>query len=261
MKHIVFYSGGIASYCAAKRVVNSHGAENTVLLFTDTNYEHEDLYRFLEESSAKLGVPITRIADGRDPWQVFKDVRFLGNTRADPCSRILKRDLAKNWVHTNFPDPASATLYLGLAHDEQHRLVRSKRFWSPYQVDSPLVGMPSFTKNDMTMEVRMDGLALPELYELGFPHNNCGGFCVKAGQAHFMHLLKVLPEKYAEVEAREEELRQQLGDVSILRDRKGGETKTLTLKQLRLRSRDECNLFDWGGCGCFGDAEDSEETK
>jgi 3'-phosphoadenosine 5'-phosphosulfate sulfotransferase (PAPS reductase)/FAD synthetase len=261
MKHIVFYSGGIASYCVAKRVISEHGQQNVILLFTDTNYEHEDLYRFLDESCAKLGVPLTRIADGRTPWEVFRDVRFLGNTRADPCSKILKRDLAKNWVHQNHPDPTAVTLYLGLAHDERHRLDRSKRFWAPYTVESPIVNLPSFTKNDMTMEVRMDGLDLPELYDLGFPHNNCGGFCVKAGQAHFLHLLKVMPEKYAEVEAKEEEMRQLLGDVAILRDRRGGETKPLPLKVLRQRERSECNLFEWGGCGCFGDDNEEMETK
>jgi 3'-phosphoadenosine 5'-phosphosulfate sulfotransferase (PAPS reductase)/FAD synthetase len=255
MKHIVFYSGGIASYCTAKRVVKQHGAKNTVLLFTDTKYEHEDLYRFLHESAKKLGVDVTIIADGRTPWEVFKDERFLGNSRVDPCSRILKRDLAKQWVKSNFPDPASCMLYLGLASDERHRLDRSRRNWNPYQVESTIVDLPAFTKNDMRMEVELDGLAIPELYDLGFPHNNCGGFCIKAGQAHFKHLLKVLPEKYAEVEKNEEEMREMLGDVSILRDRRNGTTKTLTLKQFRERNRDECNLLDWGGCGCFGDEE------
>ena len=56
MKHVVFYSGGVASYCVAKRVVQQYGTKDVVLLFTDTNYEHEDLYRFLDESCARLGV-------------------------------------------------------------------------------------------------------------------------------------------------------------------------------------------------------------
>jgi 3'-phosphoadenosine 5'-phosphosulfate sulfotransferase (PAPS reductase)/FAD synthetase len=256
MKHIVFYSGGIASYCAAKRVVQENGRDSTVLLFTDTNYEHEDLYTFLKDSSDKLGVPVTRIADGRTPWEVFRDVRFLGNTRVDPCSRVLKRDLAKKWVHDNHADPEACVLYLGLASDERHRLDRSRKFWSPYRVESPLVDLKAFTKNDMMMEVRMDGLAIPELYEMGFPHNNCGGFCVKAGQAHFLHLLKVMPEKFAEVEKKEQEMRDLLGDVAILRDRRNGELKPLPLTVLRQRNRDECNLLDWGGCGCFGDVDE-----
>ena len=254
MKHVMFFSGGVASYISAKRLVTKHGKENVVLLFTDTNYEHEDLYRFIDETVAKLGAEYIRVADGRNPWEVFKDNRFLGNSRIDPCSRVLKREQAQKWVRENCT-PATHILYLGYPTDERHRLERSRKFWTPYQVDSPIIEETALTKADMLMECRLDGIEPPELYELGFPHNNCGGFCVKAGHAHFLHLLKVLPEKYAEVEAKEEEMREMLGDVSILKDRRGGTVKTLTLKQLRNRNRQDCEFLDWGGCGCFGDVE------
>lgn len=257
MRHVVFYSGGIASYIAAKRVAAAWGKENTVLLFTDTKYEHEDLYRFLDETEARLGCTLVRIADGRTPWEVFRDVKFLGNSQVDPCSRILKRDISKRWVLDNCADPAGCVLYLGLNHDEAHRLERSKRFWSPYRVESPLMA-ERMSKADMLAECRRDGVAPPELYELGFTHNNCGGFCIKAGHAHFKHLLRVLPEKYAECEAEEAKLRETLGDVAVLRDRRNGSTRPLTLTELRSRSRQDCDYLDWGGCGCFGDIPEEE---
>ena len=47
--HIVFFSGGISSFFTAKRVAEKYGKERTRLLFTDTLYEHEDLYEFLKE--------------------------------------------------------------------------------------------------------------------------------------------------------------------------------------------------------------------
>ncbi|WP_245716008.1 hypothetical protein [Micromonospora peucetia] len=47
--------------------------------------EDPDLYRWLDDSSAQLGVLITRVADGRTPWQLFHDVRYLGNSRIAPC--------------------------------------------------------------------------------------------------------------------------------------------------------------------------------
>jgi 3'-phosphoadenosine 5'-phosphosulfate sulfotransferase (PAPS reductase)/FAD synthetase len=56
MKHIIFYSGGIGSYFAAKRVLEKHRPEDVILLFTDTLIEDKDLYRFLDETSKKLGV-------------------------------------------------------------------------------------------------------------------------------------------------------------------------------------------------------------
>ncbi|MFG2312935.1 hypothetical protein ACGFS9_30310 [Streptomyces sp. NPDC048566] len=66
-----------------------------------------------------------------------------------------------------------------------------------------------------------------------FSHNNCGGTCVRAGQRQLKHLLEVLPERYAYAQEREEELRQLLGDVSILRRRRGGEGRPLPLSLLR----------------------------
>lgn len=36
MKHVVMFSGGIASWAAATRVAKKHGTENLTLLFTDT---------------------------------------------------------------------------------------------------------------------------------------------------------------------------------------------------------------------------------
>ena len=104
-------------------------------------------------------------------------------------------------------------------------------------------------------------MELPRLYELGFSHNNCGGGCIKAGHSHFRHLLKTLPDVFEEWENEEEKMRQFLDrDVSILKDRRGGETKTLTLKQLRVMTDDECPEFEWGGCGCFAvESEDDNE--
>lgn len=56
---------------------------------------------------------------------------------------------------------------------------------------------------------------------------------------------------------RGQRMRATLGkDVSILRDRTGGETRPLTLAALRLRVEqqpDQLDLFDEGGCGCFTD--------
>ena len=88
---------------------------------------------------------------------------------------------------------------------------------------------------------------------MGFPHNNCGGFCIKAGHAHFAHLLKTMPERYRWHEEQEEKMRAQIGDYSVMKDRRHGTTKSLTLRYLRemieLGVRDY-DTEDWGGFGC-----------
>jgi hypothetical protein len=81
LQAIVMYSGGIGSWAAGMRVVERYGRDHTTLLFCDTMQEDEDLYRFLYEGAAIIGVPVTRIADGRTPWEVFRDERYLGNSK------------------------------------------------------------------------------------------------------------------------------------------------------------------------------------
>src|SRR5690554_650304 len=113
MKHIIFYSGGIGSYFAAKRVIEKHGKDNVILLFTDTKIEDDDLYRFIKESSKELGVQLVIKEDGRTPWDVAFERRFLPNSRIAPCSHVLKQQVAKNYIIENFK-PHECILYLGI---------------------------------------------------------------------------------------------------------------------------------------------------
>jgi len=261
VKHIVFYSGGKASFLAASRVIEWYGAESVTLLFTDTMVEDTDLYRFLDESSAALGVPVTRIADGRTIWQVFSDSKFLGNNRVPLCSRILKQEVAQKWVDANC-EPDDTTLHFGIDWTEEHRMISVRRVWKDWKCESPLLVEPLVEKDEADALLNRLGIAQPRLYALGASHNNCGGLCVRAGQGTFAWGLKAIPEVYAEWERNEERLRDQLGDVAILRDRRGGTSKPLPLVALReriARTPEQIDMFDIGGCGCF--VEDAEETR
>lgn len=252
MHHVVMFSGGRGSYCAARRVVEEHGAENVTLLFADTKIEDADLYRFIREAASKLGARLEVIADGRDPWEVFKDRRYLGNTRRDPCSQVLKRELMDKWVHEHFR-PEDVTCYVGVDWTEIHRYDRMAPRKLPYIYKAPMCEPPYIDRDEMDRIIAADGLALPRLYEMGFPHNNCGGFCVKAGQGQFKLLLEKMPERYAYHEAKEQEIREFLGkNVAILRDRRGGRTRPMTLRALRrwIEAGEHVDETDFGGCGC-----------
>jgi hypothetical protein len=263
VKHIVFYSGGIGSWMTAKRVIAQHGKEDVILLFTDTLIEDEDLYRFIDETVKEMDAEYVRIEDGRTPWEVFKDVRYLGNSRLAQCSHILKQKTADKWLKAHFK-PEEATLYLGIDWTEEHRKKAPVKNWAPYKVEFPMCEEPYLTKQDMLDELERLGIAIPRLYKMGFSHNNCGGFCVRAGQAHFLNLYKQMPDLYKYHEAKEQEMREFLGkDVSILRRTRNGERINLTLRQLReeieTNQMEQIDMFDIGGCGCFVNYE--EEIK
>jgi len=247
------FSGGIGSWAAARRVRETLDPARLVLLFADTTIEDDDLYRFLPEAAANVGGELVVLRDGRTPWEVFHDTRFLGNARLARCSHDLKQKPARAWVEANC-DPRTTVLYVGIAWDEAHRLVGCRAGWAPWRVEAPLTEPPWATREGTLVALAAHGIRPPRLYELSFPHNNCGGFCVRAGQAQFRKLLEVFPDRYRQHEAEEADLRAYLDkDVAILRDRRGGQTKPLTLRDFRARLEggEACDAFDWGGCGCF----------
>jgi hypothetical protein len=258
------FSGGLGSWMTAKRVAERHGTDDLTLLFADVGGQHtsphagedEDTYRFIHEAAENVGAELVILNEGRDVWQVFKDDRFLGNSRLANCSKFLKQRPAREWLDANC-DPANTVVYVGIDWTETHRVPAIVENYKPYRAEAPLTEPPLLTKDDMLAACAEAGMEVPRLYRAGFPHNNCGGFCVRAGQAQMELLLREHPERFAYHEEREQELREHLGkDVAILRDRSGGKSVPLTLRRFRERVEMQPELFDdldWGGCGCFVD--------
>lgn len=257
--HAVMFSGGVGSWAAARRVRAAHPTARILAVFADTRMEDEDLYRFLPQAAADVGAELVMLAEGRTPWEVFRDERFLGNSRVDPCSKILKRRMLDRWRNANL-DQATSTIYVGIDWTEEHRYRRVRERLAPWRVEAPMCERPYQTKADMLTSLRFAGIEPPRLYGMGFSHNNCGGFCVKAGQGHFLNLLRQMPERYRFHEEQEEALRADLGDVSILRDRVGGTSRPLPLRVFRQRveAGAQVDLFDLGGCGCFAGSDEPE---
>lgn len=269
-QHVVMWSGGITSWATARHVIREHGTASTTLLFADTHAEDEDLHRWNNEAARQLGMPFFTVADAkkRDPWQVFEDASWIGNTRLAQCSHILKQIPVRKWL-ARAADPANTVLYLGIDWSETHRIRGIRKGYAhtidgcehnrcaalfdedghrlpgpgcanllpvPWRVEFPLTQAPLKDKRQLMDEAEAAGLKRPRLYDLGFAHNNCAGMCVKGGQAQWTRLLEVFPDRFAMVEAFEQRMRDRLGkDVSILRDRTGGTTKPLTLAALRER--------------------------
>ncbi|OXM57074.1 hypothetical protein CFP71_10080 [Amycolatopsis thailandensis] len=233
--HVIQYSGGIGSWCTAQRVAAQHGVDDLVLLFADTRIEEPSLYEFLAASAAQLGVPLVRVADGRTPFEVYWDSRFLGNARIAPCSKILKQVPARRWLEAN-ADPDTTTLYVGVDATEAHRIPGIRRGWAPWRVEFPLTAEPGLTKDAMLAEARGLGLIPPAAYQQGFSHANCGGCCVRGGQAHWLRLLEQHPERFADYERKEEQFRAEFGDVAILKQRRNGVVRPLPLAELRQRA-------------------------
>jgi hypothetical protein len=258
MKHIVNFSGGLCSFWAAHRIVQKFGPSDVTLLFADTLIEDDDLYAFNIKSAEILGIPITRISEGLEPWDLFERQGIIGNSKYPICSVYLKREPLDAFHRANFLE-LDATLYLGFDWTEEHRLADLRREKPTWRIEAPMTEEPIWDKCRMQKEADKIGLPRCKLYELGFPHNNCGGFCVRAGISHFVHLYHVLPARYAYHEGKEKVCMARLRErgiepLSILKDRRGGTPKMLTLEMLRKRieAGEKMPKHEWGGCGCGG---------
>jgi hypothetical protein len=257
---LVQFSTGAGSAEVAWRVVDQHGAENVVLLTADTRVEDPDNWRFAREVADRLGCRWTVLTDGRSPMQVGREHRIVPNNRMAVCSRVLKRDLLRKHMDEHY-DPVESVVYLGFDWTEEHRLDAARPHWEPWNVDAPLTRPPYLWKPALLDLFRQRGIEPPRLYAQGFSHANCGGGCVRGGQAQWELLLRVNRSRYLEWESEEERTRAELGkDVSILRDRRGGPVRPLTLRRFREQLDDAPGLFDtqdWGACGCFMIEEES----
>ena len=219
MKHLVQFSTGAASAEVAWRVVAEHGAADVVLLTADTLVEDEDNWRFAKEVADRLGCEWIRLTDGRTPMQVGRDERCVPSNRMAVCSRILKRELLDRYRDEHY-DPAATIVYLGFDWTEQHRVDAAALHWAPWTVDCPLTRPPYLWKPQILDLFRERGIEPPRLYRYGFGHANCGGACVRGGQAQWSLLLQVNRPRYLDWENEEQKSRDELGkDVSILRDR------------------------------------------
>ena len=268
--YVVMFSGGVCSWAAAKCIVAEHGAAGVVLLFADTNTEHPDTYRFLREAAADVGAPLVTVADGRDIWQVFKDKRFLGNSRIDPCSQTLKRIPLNRWVQQNC-DPEKTTLVFGIHWEEAQRFERTAKRLAPWKCRAPMTEDAYWMTNDeMHQWAKRSGLRRQFLYEIGMPHANCGGCCVKAGKGAFLKAYERNREVFDQWERKEAELQQFLGrPVTILKEVRQGVQHKLSLREFRERiEANQCSEDDFdgpSGCGCalpgFGEADDNPHSS
>lgn len=219
-RYVVAISGGKASAWCAYWTLKKFPNDDVVLYFNDTKWEHEDLYRFLNDLSHYLKKEITFDSDGRSPEDLFYDNRAIANNMMPFCSRILKAERLQRFYQDG------DTLIFGIGADEPQRALRlSNVYQSVAKKTNKSVSLmfPLISENMTSKKVDdwllSTGIEEPLLYRLGFKHNNCSGGCVRAGKKHWKMLYEKLPNVYLERERVETEVQEFLGkDVTIFKD-------------------------------------------
>jgi hypothetical protein len=306
-------SGGACSWAAIKLQAMDSGTANLTCLFADTLIEDDDLYRFLIDTAANIygverphlpglaNIPplkemaarkehLTRlraeamdvlpglvwIAEGRTPWEVYRDERFIGNSLADPCSKILKRQLLDRWMNENCPRPTTPRV-VGLGQWERERFegqyvtLKGKKTWKPglaermaakgWAFRAPLIyWRPAMDRTDIYAWLDREGIDPPALSEEGFATNNCGGFCCKMGLRQAQRLYHHRPETFAYSAEQERLSQEHIGtECTVLRREEAGRRVPLSLRRFgeELSAGVAGTLFpSHPACGCFTDGSD-----
>jgi len=217
--HIIFFSGGKSSFAVADYVKEKYPNDNIVLYFTDTLWEDEDLYRFINEASDKLQLPMLNHSMQLNPIELMFEKKLVFNSMIGDCSKILKMKVAADFLKKGIKPKyeqwrnkqylkdedftKGAKLYFGIGWEEAHREGPIRKNWKPFEVDMPLIDL-MIDNNDI---LKKHNIREPDLYKLGFSHNNCAGKCVKAGQNHYLRLKRERPDVFKELMQQEHHIK------------------------------------------------------
>ena len=195
-RHVVWFSCGAASAVLAKVVADArpHGQELVVVYCDTSKSEHPDNRRFMREVKFWIDTPITVIRSEkfRTVDEVIAAKSYMSGILGAPCTVEMKK------IPRFAFQRADDIHYFGYTVDE--RTGRREDFEKnnpELALRWPLVDA-NITKNECFARLRKAGIALPVMYRLGYPNNNCIG-CVKAqSPAYWQKIRRDFPEVFAE---------------------------------------------------------------
>ena len=189
---VCWFSCGAASAVATKLAIAEYGlAYDIVIARCIVKEEHPDNDRFAADCEKWFGMPITNLMaeeyDG-SVYNVIAKRKYISGVDGAPCTMLLKKK-----VREDFQQPNDIHVF-GYCAEEQGRY---DRFLDANNIDCrvPLIDKSLSHPNCLAM-VENAGITLPDMYKLGYKHNNCIG-CVKSSGGGYWNKIKVdFPEKF-----------------------------------------------------------------
>ena len=171
---VVWYSDGAASAAAAKLAIEKYGDRVHVVKCDTTDDEHPDNVRFREDVERWLGVKVELVRSDRYEGidDVFERTRYMAGIAGARCTTELKK-----MVREAYQEPDDIHVF-GYTVEERERAKRFEQNHPDVACDWILIDNFVRKKECHAMLARA-GIARPQMYDLGFEHNNCLG-CVKA---------------------------------------------------------------------------------
>lgn len=192
MKHIVQFSGGVGSAMAAYLVTQQYPKEDIILLYHDVpDGQDDDTYRFNEDISKFLGIPITEVSDGRTLWEVINAHHSLPSMFIPFCTDDLKQKMGEKFYKTlNEP----FIIYTGYCIEEKKRVEKAKEKMTR-PTEFPVYEARLTSKQCKQIIANEWGIKLPRVYKY-FEHNNCIPCFKSTSYEYWRKVYEYFPERY-----------------------------------------------------------------
>ena len=192
MRRVVWFSCGAASAVAAKLGVEAWGDACEVVYCDTMSTEHQDNRRFFDDVQSWIGKTITVIRSKKYSSidDVFERVRYMSGIKGARCTVEMKK--LPREAYQRIDD----VHVFGYTSDERKRADDFEDQNPALNVEWVLIER-GVSKEDCLSIVHDAGIRLPDMYSLGFDHNNCLG-CVKATSPGYWNRVRIeFPEVFA----------------------------------------------------------------
>lgn len=165
-------------------------------IYIDISDQHPDSIRFIKDCEKAVGK--IRILKSNEYGCVEDCVRVFGGFKNSqngfaPCTNWLKKRVRKEWEeqHKDY----DLTYVWGFDYKEKNRAERTVEENPKVEHEFPLIDQ-NLSKEDVHgLFERMFSFPRPEMYEMGYPNNNCVG-CVKGGMGYWNRIRVDFPEVF-----------------------------------------------------------------
>jgi len=185
---VSYFSCGAASAVATKLAIAEFGEINIV--YNRVIEEHPDNMRFMKDCEEWFGqkVEITMHEGyGGSIYRVFEK-NYMRTPGGSPCTRALKKQVREKY---QLPDDKCILGYTAEEIKRIDQFIDANNGIDFY----PILAERGILKEDCLAMIERAGIELPEMYKLGYSHNNCIG-CVKGGMGYWNKIRKDFPEHF-----------------------------------------------------------------
>lgn len=181
LKKVSWFSAGVSSAVATKL------SNPDEIIYVHIDDQHPDTMRFVMDCEKWFGKKITILQSPlKNVGMACRKSGVLSLRGMSPCTKWLKKQVRKEWESTQIQ---RLTYVWGFDCGEKMRMDRIVESDKEHQHEFPL---KDITKAEAHQILETAGIKRPQMYELGYPNNNCIG-CIRGGKGYWNKIKKDFP--------------------------------------------------------------------